>query len=85
MGLGDEHVQEEDAEEGAALFASELEDAQREGGEVEGEVEDRLQDEGGHQLVEEVTRLVHLVAAADDRGQDFEDLFGYKVIFGVLF
>ncbi len=64
VGLRDEHVKEKNAEEGAALLVCQLQAAMGLG--REGELEDRLKHEGRHQVVEKVSRLVHLVAAADD-------------------
>ena len=51
----------------------------------EGELQDRLQDEGRHKLVEEFSSSVHLVATPDYGGQDFENLLCNEVIVGVLF
>lgn len=51
----------------------------------EGELQYRLQDEGGHKLVEEVSRRIHLVATAHDRGQYLKNLLCHKVIVRILF
>ncbi len=64
VGLRDEHVKEEHAEEGAALLVRQLQTSMGLGRECK--LEDRLEHEGRHQVVEKVSRLVHLVAAADD-------------------
>lgn len=64
VGLRDEHVEEEHSEEGAALLVCQLQTSMGLG--REGKLEDRLENEGRHQVVKKVSRLVHLVAAADD-------------------
>lgn len=46
----------------------------------ESELQDRLQDERRHKLVEKFSCTVHLVAPTDDGGQDFKDLLGHEVI-----
>ena len=46
----------------------------------EGELQDRLQDEGRHKLIEEFSSCVHLVATPDYGGQDLEDLLCYEVV-----
>lgn len=51
----------------------------------ESELQDRLQDERRHKLVEKFSCTVHLVAPTDDGGQDFKDLLGHEVIIWILF
>lgn len=63
MRLRYEHIEKEDSEEGATLLVGQLQAALLCG---KSELEDRLEHKRRHEMVEKLSRLVHLVTATDD-------------------
>ena len=81
MRLCNEHVEEEDAEESTPLLIGQLQTSLLGG---ESKLKYRLQHEGRHEMVEELPRLVHLVAAPDNLSHYLEYLLSHEVVIRIL-